>query len=151
MSDLLVALRENDLPPKWDGFVVAWQGWRYVRAAFICPPRVEVCEGCGMPTMERGFPAWSVNQGLVADSRRLTLDDFAYEEANRARLPEWARHKAPRHWRISLQAFRCHSCSLDTVWDMNTQETWVLDYTDYGNDGSAAPTNLANPTTQEDR
>lgn len=141
MRDLLSMLHEHDLPPRWDGRAVAWQGWEYAPSGvFICPtPKGDVCERCGMPTLERGFPCWSTNRGLRADSVRLTIDDFRNEEDVRGRLPKKIRHKAPRHWWVELTAFRCHHCSLDTVWDMTTGEMWTLDHTDYGSDGSVAP------------
>lgn len=141
MSDLLTMLRDHDLPPKWDGKVVIWQGWEYVHSgAFLCPaPSREVCEGCGMPTMERGFPCWSTNWGLLAASAILTREDYLAEEAKRARLPEKLRHKVTRHWWRSLCAFRCHHCSLDNVWDTTSGEMWTLDHADYGDKGSVAP------------
>ena len=139
MTDLLTLARENDLPPKWDGRAVIWQGWEYVGGGtFICPPRKEVCEGCGLPTTERGFPCWSTNKGVVADSTRLTAEDYEAEQAARARLPESLRHKFARHWWIEMTAFRCHHCQLDTVWLHSTNEMWTLDHTDYGSEGSVA-------------
>lgn len=139
MSDLLVLARENDLPPKWDGRAVVWLGWEYVPPMFVCPPRPEVCVQCGMSTTERGFPCWSANKGMLADSTWLTVDDYSREEANRARLPQCIQYKAPRHWWLELHAFRCHYCQLDTVWDTTHNETWTLDHTDYGSEGSVAP------------
>lgn len=138
--DMLLALREHDLPPRWDGRAVVWLGWEYARPIFICPPpKPDVCEGCGMPTTERGFPAWSTNYGMVADSPRLTHADYEAEEAARARLPERIQHKLERHWWKSLIAYRCHSCSLDHLEDLDTREFWRLDHTDYGPEGSVAP------------
>lgn len=138
MSDLLTLARENDLPPKWNGLAVLWRGWEYVPAGtFICPPpKIDVCEGCGMPTTERGFPAWSTNRGLVAVASFLTHDDLRYEEENRARLGRIVHKRKPRAL-YRLTVFRCHSCALDTVWDHDTDEMWNLDHTDYGNEGSS--------------
>jgi len=141
MPDLLSMLREHDLPPRWDGRAVVWEGWQYAHAGvFMCPPpRRDVCEGCGMPTTERGFPCWSTNIGLVADSRTLTHADYEAEEAARARLPKRVKHKLERHWWRELHAFRCHHCQLDNVWDVTTNEVWTLDHTDYGDTGSDQP------------
>ncbi|ROR91747.1 hypothetical protein [Nocardioides aurantiacus] len=140
-GDLLNGLRTHDLPPKWDGRAVSWTAWEYARSGvFICPPpRNEVCEGCRKPTTEKGFPLWSICKGLRADSPHLTLDDFAAEEAARARLPWLVRGKMPRHWWIELYASRCHLCDLDTVTDMTSGEVWTLDHTDYGDEGSSQP------------
>ncbi|WP_426243723.1 hypothetical protein [Nocardioides sp. LHG3406-4] len=136
-GDLLTMLRVHDLPPTWDGLAVLWSGWEYASPGlFICPPPLrEVCEGCGLPTTERGFPAWSTNRGLVAVSAVLTHDDLRYEEENRARLGALAHRRKPRAL-FRLHAFRCHSCSLDDIWDTDTDEWWTLDHTDYGDDGS---------------
>lgn len=141
MSDLLTMLRKHDLPPRWDGRAVVWQGWEYAPSGvFICPPPTrDVCEGCGMPRTERGFPCWSTNRGMRADSARLTPDDYATEEAARARLPFRVKGKMPRHWWLELTAFRCHHCQLDTVWQYEGDEWWTLDHTDYGDEGSVAP------------
>lgn len=140
MSDQVLDLRAHDLPPKWDGHVVAWTPWEYARAGvFICPPPrfgAEVCEGCRLPTTEKGFPCWSTSKGLRADSPHLTLADFALEEAARARLPKLVQGKLPCHWWIELYVSRCHHCDLDTVTDSTTGEVWTLDLTDYGDEGS---------------
>ncbi|MDP9820403.1 hypothetical protein [Nocardioides massiliensis] len=139
MTDLLTLLREHDLPPRWDGRAVVWEGWEYAPITTLhLHMRPDVCEGCGMPTMERGFPCWSTNKGLRADSARLTHDDYRAEEEARARLPFRVKGKMPRYWWIELHAFRCHHCQLDTVWDTATDEWWVLDHTDYGDDGSVS-------------
>ncbi len=141
-GDLLTLLREHDLPPKWDGRVVVWSGWEYVPPSSMTMWHSrgrDVCQGCGRPDTERGFPCWSTNQGLRASSQLLTVDDFHAEEARRAALPEPLRGRVTRHFWRDLTAFRCHHCSLDTVWDTATDEMWVLDHTDYGPEGSTAP------------
>lgn len=141
-DDLLTMLREHDLPPRWDGRAVAWDGWEYVPPSSMTMWHSrgrDVCEGCGMPDTERGLPCWSTNKGYRADSARLTHDDYAAEEAARARLPFTLGGKMPRHWWIELHAFRCHHCQLDTVWDTVTGEWWTLDHTDYGAEGSSPP------------
>lgn len=137
MSDILTLARENDLPPKWDGLVVLWDGWQYAPSGvFVCPPpKNDVCEGCKAPKLERGFPTWSTNKGLVAVSGVLTHADLRYEEENRKRLGRIA-HKRKARALYRLTAFRCNVCSLDEVWDMDTDEWWVLDHTDYSDDGS---------------
>ena len=45
------------------------------------------------------------------------------------------------NWRrpvTSLVAFRCPGCGLDEVFDMDTEECWTLDGSDYGDEGSTA-------------
>ena len=38
----------------------------------------------------------------------------------------------------SIVAFRCPGCGLDEVFDMDTEECWTLDGSDYGDEGSTA-------------
>jgi len=139
MNDLLVLAQANDLPPRWDGLIVQWQGWEYPLTAFVCPPpKREVCQRCGAPTTHRGFGAYSVNRGHVALRTSTTVDDLAEDAENRARLKSLG-HKRPRLALMRLFAFRCHECHLDTVWDTDTDEMWVLDHTDYNDEGSEQP------------
>lgn len=45
------------------------------------------------------------------------------------------------NWRnpvTSIVAFRCPGCGLDEVFDMDTEECWTLDGSDYGDEGSTA-------------
>ena len=47
----------------------------------------------------------------------------------------------PANWRnpvTSIVAFRCPGCGLDEVFDMDTEECWTLDGSDYGDEGSTA-------------
>lgn len=133
-EDLLLGLREHDLPPLWDGRVVLWRGWEDPEPGhvFICPPPKQrhVCEGCG------SLEPWVTNRGMVAVSPSLTREELLYEEENRARLGSLAHKRKPRAlWR--LHAYRCPDCKLDTVWDHDTDQWWTLDFTDYGPEGSS--------------
>ena len=40
MSDLLTMLREHDLPPRWDGLAVVWEGWQYAPPVHWCSARL---------------------------------------------------------------------------------------------------------------
>ena len=54
---------------------------------------------------------------------------------------ERRRHDLPPRWdgRVtSIVAFRCPGCGLDEVFDMDTEECWTLDGSDYGDEGSTA-------------
>lgn len=138
MSDLLTELREHDLPPRWDGRVVIWKGWEYQGTALVCPsPQPTVCEGCGAPDMHRGFPTQARNRGMVALSPSTTREQIAERDENKRRLGRLA-HKSPSLALWRLFAFRCSDCKLDTVWDTDTNAWWLLDHTDYGDDGSVA-------------
>ena len=139
-GDLLTLLREHDLPPRWDGHAVWWEGWHpgigpvFICPVFICPPprRPLCCEGCG------SLAEPVSNRGLVAVWASLTPEDIEREEENRRRLGSLA-HKRKRraYWR--LRAYRCPDCKLDTVWDIDTDDWWTLDHTDYSDDGSETP------------
>jgi Zn finger protein HypA/HybF involved in hydrogenase expression len=124
-DDLLTLMRENDLPPRWDGRVVVWEGWKdSMPNVFICPPtKRDVCPNCGS-----GEPS-TRNRGLVAKKRSTTLDTI--EGTARA-------HQVGRVATWRLFAFRCTNCHHDQVWDMDLNELWDLDHTDYGPEGSRA-------------
>ena len=144
-GDLLTLLRAHDLPPRWDGHAVWWEGWHRegwhregwhpgIGPVFICPPprRPLCCEGCGSLAEPVSY------RGLVAVWASLTPEDIEREEENRRRLGSLA-HKRKRraYWR--LRAYRCPDCKLDTVWDIDTDDWWTLDHTDYSDDGSETP------------
>ena len=134
-GDLLTLLRAHDLPPRWDGHAVWWEGWHPgIVPVFICPPprRPLCCEGCG------SLAEPVSNCGLVAVWASLTPEDIEREGENRRRLGSLA-HKRNRraYWR--LRAYRCPDCKLDTVWDIDTDDWWTLDHTDYSDDGSEPP------------
>lgn len=120
MTDLLTLSRDHDLPPKWDGHPVEWEGWRDSIDVFICPPPRdrEPCEACGCigkPVMNSGTVTVHWPDSVTA--------------IGRTRLRE-------RVSRSRLTVFRCTQCRHDTVLDHNTDQWWDLDYTDYGPDGS---------------
>jgi hypothetical protein len=51
---------EHDLPPRWNGRVVEWEGWKMPAPVFVCPPpRAECCPNCGSLTEQ------PVNCGVV--------------------------------------------------------------------------------------
>lgn len=131
MTDLLTMLRDHDLPPRWDGLAVVWDGWHAPVPVFICPPpRPSCCEGCGSTA------AAVHNRGRVARVQTFTVEMILANDETRARLPEQLRHKIKPRALVRLYAFRCPDCQLDVVHDLDTAETWTLDHTDYGDDGS---------------
>lgn len=113
MSDLLVLAREHDLPPKWNGIDLTWDGWRELPdvRVFVCfrgkQPPPDHCGKCG--SIERSI----VNRG-----------------AGTVFLGGKDRHA------VSLMVFRCPDCHHDLVSDETTGEWWDLDHTDYGPEGS---------------
>lgn len=111
MTDLLTLAREHDLPPKWDGVVVRWRGWRTLPDAriFICPPPKEIdhCKNCG-----------SIAQSRINYGHRTVFLAGKDRDAG------------------SLTAYRCPDCLHDLVEDETTGEWFDLDHTDYGPEGS---------------
>jgi hypothetical protein len=126
VTDLLTELREHDLPPKWDGRAVLWEGWSDQLVAHVCPPpkEREVCAACG--SLARAV----VNRGLLAHRRGTTLAVLdGHLRAHRpGKVGYWV-----------LYAWRCPGCKQDVVWDVRRDEWWDLDFTDYGDAGSADP------------
>lgn len=133
MTDLLVLAREFDLPPKWDGLAAVWDGWEEPLEGriFICPaPARSVCTACG------SVESQVMNRALVAKSRRFTHDDIEGRKRG---------HQPGRVALYRLHAFRCPDCKQDSVWDMETDQWWDLDPTDYGPDGSVPPPHEPDP------
>lgn len=102
--------RDHDLPPKWDGRPVQWDGWHTLMPAFICPPpKRDCCPACGSLTEP------------VSNTGRVFADPDL-------RVPVGM-----------LFAFRCPDCRIDLVLDSHGRDGWVLDESDYSDEGSAAP------------
>lgn len=128
MTELLALLREHDLPPRWDGLAVVWDGWQTQIEAFVCPPpKPTCCTVCG----SLADPV--TNRGRVARVPAVTHERIREHDEKRAHLAG----RPPALHR--LVAFRCPDCRHDQVWDTDADETWDLDHTDYGPDGSRAP------------
>lgn len=123
MTDLFTHAREHDLPPKWDGYPVEWEGWVQEPHAFICPPPKDLgaCGECG--SLERRLHS--------RGTRRIAYDDNVVR-LGKGRLQH-------REMQATLSALRCPDCHHDTVVDLWTAEVWDLDPTDYGENGSHAP------------
>lgn len=129
--------RDFDLPPRWDGNVVVWDGWDRLDAhgpVFICPPTPRhCCPACGSLT-----PSLT-NRGRRALSPRTTRQQILDHDAARRRLPESVRSKlhagrGPLAL-YGLTAFRCPDCRFDQVLDAD-RRWWDLDESDYRADGS---------------
>ena len=139
-GDLLTLLRAHDLPPRWDGHAVWWEGWEPQIDAWICGPgaparRDRCCPGCG------SYARPAVNRGHVCNPTTVSVEKWRERCEAWARLPYGERHRLPKHpsGHVSLHAVRCPDCSLDCVLDTETGDCWTLDHTDYGDNGSEAP------------
>lgn len=116
--------REHDLPPRWDGFPVEWQGWENLPEVMMCPPPREAyrCPSC------RSTSSRPVNRGLV----HTDPNDTSIVAIGRARM------RGGKHLITNLFAHRCPDCQLDMVMDgLGTDaQWWELDETDYLDSGS---------------
>ena len=132
--------RRHDLPPRWDGRIVKWSEWD-TSPTFVCGPRgpvrVSRCEGCGS-TASRATSRGTVCPlaGDTYESERpvvkRTRSGREYQAGVQIVTANW------RHPVTSLVAFRCPRCGLDEVYDLDTEECWTLDGSDYGDEGSTA-------------
>lgn len=107
---------DHDLPPRWDGALITWAGWcdPIPTTWNLHRPGQDRCEGCG----HRGETA--SNLGTIHHA--LTALDG--QASRRAGLT------------TALCAYRCPVCHLDTVIDLTTGEAWILDESDYHDEGS---------------
>lgn len=117
-------LVSHPLPVAWDGRAVAWDRWENPQPMFICPtPKRKRCT-CG-----------SEDSPFTARGRR---DPSAERIANAESLPRLGK-RTPLVWSIyDLRAYRCPACGEVSVWDMEADQFWTLDDSDYGDTGSWA-------------
>jgi hypothetical protein len=133
MSDLLLIVRKNDLPPIWDGRRVEWGAWHSGGTTADLHVPLEPCEAC------RSTASAAVSGGIVHPLPGETFESERTKRSHRSGRAYTVRVDVPA-WRVlRLFAFRCPSCGLDTVWDEELDEWWTLDGSDYGDDGSVAP------------
>lgn len=132
--------RPHDLPPRWDGKVVLWEGWRALHTdgpVFLCPPGPpQCCPACG------SFTPAVTNRGKVATSTLVTMAQLVDEQAALDHLPLSQQYKYRAGRRplalYGITAFRCPDCRFDQVLDTDGV-LWNLDESDYGDAGSIYP------------
>lgn len=112
----MVSLRlvSHPLPVAWDGREVKWGRWESPLVIVCSGMEREGCDECGskrQPFTAAGLRAADTGPGRFA--RRHALRD--------------------------IHAFRCPDCGLVQVWDMDSNEWWTLDESDYGPKGSTPP------------
>lgn len=132
----LVALELFALPAKWDGRDVAWTKTERPEVIFICPPptKPDLCPSCGT---EARTEIW---HGVVTPLPGDTVEGEVIRKTWRSGREYIVRSQEPATAVMALIAFRCPACRHDEVWDLRTDEHWVLDESDYGPDGSTQPT-----------
>lgn len=75
----------NDLPPRWDGAPITWDGW--TEPGFICPPPKEherACDQCGAidtkrTNIGRTYASRLVDRILLASRCRHCKHDTVYD------------------------------------------------------------------------
>ena len=136
----LFSARTHDLPPKWDGRVVEWSEWDS-SPIFVCGPRGAAkrspCEGCGSTRSQ----ATSIGTVYPLASETYEVEQPRVKTTRSGREYVSGTVVAAMRARptVQLHASRCPGCGLDTVFDVDTGECWTLDDSDYGDDGSEAP------------
>ena len=119
--------RLHDLPPKWDGHRVEWRGWRVSpRTTLEFHGLREACPHCASTTPE------AINFGVVW-AKPVGLIPFPGGRWDARGSRQGGDHAVK--W---LNAYRCPDCRTDEVEDRMTRELWVLDDSDYDDNGSYA-------------
>lgn len=109
-----LALVSHPLPVAWDGREVKWTRWGSTERIHICGSlKASRCD-CG------------------SERRPFTSVGLRASDPGPGRF-------ARRHALRDTYAFRCPECGQVDVWDMNSDEWWTLDESDYGPTGSVAP------------
>ena len=126
---LPTAPRLHDLPPRWDGHRVEWGGWRTPPSTTLDPNGIhaDCCTHCGAvaPRVINFGVVWARPAGLIAFPARRRWDARGTRDGG-DHAAQW------------LTAYRCPVCRTDEVEDRTTRELWVLEDSDYGDDGSYA-------------
>lgn len=118
----------NDLPPRWDGNIVEWSPWKLTERGSIIfhqPLSSTACARCGL--LEHRV--W-ISRGARAVLPSITLEQI--RAATKAR-------KGGKYALVRFYAERCLGCGHDQVYDLDEDELWDLDPSDYTDDGSGRP------------
>ncbi len=110
------------LPTLWDGDPIQWEPWtKRITVTHID----RSCDGCGL------------------DSSLWQATGFYTRSKLGGQWSEWKR----RGMR-NFHATRCGWCGYTDVYTMHDQQSWILDDSDYGPDGSHHPAALAGAHTE---
>jgi hypothetical protein len=132
--------RAHDLPPKWDGRKVEWQGWTNHPSTARLHFKAEVCDRCGSDKEQ------ALNLGVVHPLPGDEMTTLRRVKSKRTGREYDRQVTVPAHPVFRVTAFRCVDCGHDQVCDHGTGEQkwdeaewWDLDETDYSDDGSNDP------------
>ena len=114
----------NDLPPKWDGQPVEWEGWINLETSMAIHSPLDdlTCRACG-----------SIGEPSINSGKRLQTFRTWKRTRSGHRYLSNETHQRPIR---DLWAFRCRHCGHDQVLDDRTDTIWDLDPSDYSDDGS---------------
>jgi hypothetical protein len=135
--ELVEPLEERPLPVKWDGRDVTWDEFTLELMTSMefhmtaAQRRKAVCAKCGTPDRERVHSTGTVHP-LPGETMEGTVRRRSKRTGKMLHVPTMV----PAWPLRTLVAWRC-VCGLDTVWDMDKEEWWELDESDYGPDGSS--------------
>lgn len=128
---------DRPLPVKWDGRPVTWGDWQENGRIFICDRTkrkngllIPACSACG--STRPSLHSTGLRHPLASDT-----EAGEFLRTHRNGRPVYAQEPMPAY--RDLHAERCQDCGHDTVYDARTDESWDLDDTDYGPEGSVAP------------
>lgn len=138
--DLFAITRTHDLPPRWDGRRVEWEGWRDQHDVFVCGPaarRVDLCQRCS--SQKRPVTNIGVVHPLPGETFPVESTITKRTRSGREYTKTLPPVNKPAWPLVQLHVFRCQDCRHDTVWDTSADEWWDLDPTDYDDTGSDRP------------
>ncbi|QDG87138.1 hypothetical protein [Pseudarthrobacter sp. NIBRBAC000502770] len=131
---LRLARSRHDLPLLWDGVPVTWDAWSDYRSTLPLhvPADKMACHECG--AVDESLIAWGIRppaeSTFTTTTTKTTRSGHKYEA--QVEVPAYPVH--------DIYAARCRHCGHDVVTDTRTNETWDLDETDYGPEGSTGDT-----------
>ncbi|UOQ58572.1 hypothetical protein MUN78_07040 [Leucobacter allii] len=132
------------LPSRWDGDVVRWDDWQELPLSSVeFHGKSYQCAACG--TAARPYTSLGRRQPGTGE----VFEVIRRHKTIRSRWGKSYRIPVYDHataWPvIQWIATRCGWCGLTEVVDLDSDETWILDDTDYGPDGSRRPEDTPHP------
>ena len=123
----VVRSRSYDLPPSWDGRRVEWGQWEAM-VVFSCPGGRVTCD-CGSADL-------LTTTGVIHPNDGDTVDVPIVKRTKSGREYESGTRQVPAKPELRLSAQRCVTCGQDIVTDRRDGSVWILDESDYSQDGS---------------
>lgn len=129
---MTLELVSHPLPVAWDGRRVRWDRWEDALPVNLCPPPKP--DRCMCGSTRSPFTA----RGMRDPAPGSTMTVTRPKRGRFGRMVPVPR-QIPAYPVYDLTAFRCPACGEVAVWDMESNEHWILDDSDYGPRGSRPP------------